>query len=75
MSENSTNKTVGLMSDDDGNPSSMRAMSVMALVIAGALALLPVLGVGDCTVESTIILWFLGAAFGGKVFQKFAEKK
>ena len=61
------------MTDDDGNPSSMRMMSMAALVAAICLAFMEALDKGD--VGSEIILYFLVAAFAPKAFQKFAEKK
>lgn len=66
--------------DDAGNRSSMRAMSCTAFVVAivGGVA------IGfteafwpDVDLESAeeIVKWLLGAAFGPKAVQKFAEAK
>ena len=63
-----------VLRDNDGNPSSMRLMMLISLAVAVALAGLLVFGVAKCPgpVEN-LALYFLGASFGGKVFQKFAE--
>lgn len=61
------------MSDDQGNPSSMRLMSMLALIIAGLLACAPVFGWSGGNSEH--VLYFLVAAFAPKAVQKFAEKK
>lgn len=63
------------MTDDQGNPSSMRLMSMLALLMAGALAFIEVfrcdLSGGD---NIQLVLYFLVAAFAPKAVQKFAEK-
>ena len=63
----------GLLTDDEGNPSSGRWMAFGALLIAAILALAPALGFVDQPVDNNLVLYFLLAAFGGKVGQKFAE--
>ena len=68
------NAVTQIFSDNEGHTSSMRIMAFLALLIAGALAILPTLGYGKCEVDSMSILWFLTASFGGKVFQKHLEK-
>lgn len=59
------------LEDNDGNPSAMRLMSMLALIIAGVLAALQVFG-SACDM-SDLVLYFLGAAFAPKAVQKFAE--
>ena len=64
-----------LLSDDKGNPSSMRLMSFLALCIAGLLALSMVMGWGSTegNKQTELVLYFLIAAFAPKAIQKFAE--
>ena len=62
-------------SDDQGNPSSMRLMSGMALAVAAGLAAVEVFGWGSNEGKTELILYFLVAAFAPKAVQKFAEKK
>ena len=61
------------LSDDDGNPSSMRLMSLLALVVAAGLAGVEVFGWGSGD-KTELVLYFLVAAFAPKAVQKFAEK-
>ena len=56
--------------DDEGNPSSMRLMCFMSLVTAIVLSV-AALFVNSFPTE--LVIYFLGAAMGGKVGQKFAE--
>ena len=62
-------------SDNQGNPSSMRLMSFLALLIAGGLAAIEVFGWGSGGSKTELVLYFLVAAFAPKSVQKFAEKK
>ena len=73
MSQNEK-KPVTFMSDDEGNPSAMRMMSMIALVIAILLAIAPIFNWGSGG-KSEHVLYFLIAAFAPKAMQKFAEKK
>lgn len=66
---------VTALTDDEGQPSSMRRMCAWALTIAGGLALADAFGLTAKDFDSQLILYFLMAAFGGKAGQKFAEKK
>lgn len=66
---------VTYLTDDKGNPSSMRMMAAGALLIAGALALLPMLPSVEANSDATLIGMFLTAAFGGKIWQKTTETK
>lgn len=61
------------MSDGDGNPSSMRLMSMLALIVAAVLACVEVFGWGSGSGKSELVLYFLVAAFAPKAVQKFAE--
>ena len=67
--------TKRFFSDDQGNPSSMRLMSMLALLVAAALAFIEVLGVGSADSKTELALYFLVAAFAPKAVQKFAEAK
>ena len=63
------------MTDDKGNPSSMRLMSLLALLIAGGLACVEVFSwglSGEGKIE--LVLYFLVVVFAPKAVQKFAEK-
>ena len=62
------------MTDDEGNPSSMRSMSLLALLVA-ALAGVEVSGVGNPESQTELVLYFLVAAFAPKAVRKFVEKK
>lgn len=59
--------------DPDGKPSTMRLMSFWALLVASVLALVPLWSGESPADNSTHVLLFLSAAFGGKVFQRFGE--
>ena len=63
----------GVLTDEHGNPSSMRWMAVGSFAVAAVLALLEPLGLASQPVNQDLILYFLIGAFGGKVGQKFAE--
>ena len=62
------------LSDNDGNPSSMRLMSLLALLVAAGLACVEVFGWGSEAEKTELVLYFLVAAFAPKAVQKFAEK-
>lgn len=62
------------LSDDQGNPSSMRLMSMLALIVAAILAFVEVMGWGSNGSKTELVLYFLVAAFAPKAVQKFAEK-
>ncbi len=62
------------LSDDKGNPSSMRLMSMLALIVAAVLAFVEVMGWGSNGSKTELVLYFLVAAFAPKAVQKFAEK-
>ena len=64
-----------LFSDDQGNPSSMRMMSMLALVVAAGLAAVEVFGWGSGEDNTELVLYFLVAAFAPKAVQKFAETR
>lgn len=53
----------------------MRVMSVLCVVIAGVIGLYSVGAGKDLSQAATLVGVFLAPAFGGKVVQKFAEKK
>ena len=59
--------------DKNGNPSSVRLMSLGALLIAIALAAIEVHGWGSGEGKNELVLYFLAAAFVPKAIQKFAE--
>ncbi len=63
------------LADDQGNLSSMRLMSMLALVVAAGLACVEVLGWGSGESKTALVLYFLVAAFAPKAVQKFAERK
>ena len=63
----------GWFTDKNGNPSSVRLMSLGALLIAIALAAIEVYGWGSGEGKNELVLYFLAAAFVPKAIQKFAE--
>ena len=77
----------GFLSDNSGKRSSMRIMTFIALLVASALALIQAipsllisLGHGAAVlpaakIDNNLVLYFLTAAFGGKVGHKFAETR
>ena len=60
--------------DNEGNPSSMRLMSILALAVAAGLAFVEVFEWGSAESKTELVLYFLVAAFAPKAVQKFAEK-
>lgn len=63
----------GWFTDKNGNPSSVRLMSLGALFVAMALAAIEVHGWGSGEGKNELVLYFLAAAFVPKAIQKFAE--
>ena len=62
------------LQDDDGNTSSMRLMSLISLLAAIGIAVLPFF-VDNHQGDNLHVLYFLTAAFAPKTVQKFAERK
>ena len=62
------------LNDSDDNPSSMRLMSLLALIVAAGLAFVEVFEWGSAESKTELVLYFLIAAFAPKAVQKFAEK-
>ena len=80
MSGNDANPATGsgsksYLTDDGGNPSSMRLMSMLALIVAALLAFIEAFGWGSGESKTELVLYFLVAAFAPKAVQKFAEGK
>ncbi len=69
-----TTRSKRFLSDDLGNPSSMRLMSMLALVVAAFLATVQIFEWGSDGDKTELVLYFLVAAFAPKAIQKFAEK-
>ncbi len=69
-----TPKPVGFLYEDNGNLSSMRLMSFIALIAAIIFGALTTLGAGKGPEGIYITIGFLLAAFAPKALQKFAEK-
>ena len=63
------------LSDDGGNPSSMRLMSMLALIVAAGLAFVEAFEWGSAESKTELVLYFLVAAFAPKAVQKFAENR
>lgn len=73
MSDDDKTPKVGIMTDDQGNPSSMRWMSMGCVVVAVLIAVYAMYqGKADPGIDLTLI--FLVAGLAPKTFQKFAEK-
>ncbi|MXZ28101.1 MAG: hypothetical protein F4222_08715 [Gammaproteobacteria bacterium] len=67
--------TKKFLSDNEGNPSSMRLMSMLSLIVAAGLALIEVMGWGECKGNTELVAFFVLGAFAPKAIQKFAERK
>lgn len=72
MSQENDRK-VGIFTDDQGNPSSMRWMSVGCVVFSAILAAWTMYA-GKTEPGLDLVLVFLVAGFAPKTVQKFAEK-
>lgn len=75
MDEQTPTRRKQFFSDDDGNPSSMRLMSMLSLIVAALLAAVEVMGWGSGDGNAELVLYFLLGAFAPKAVQKFAERK
>ena len=72
----SLNKTaVGFMTEDNGKYSSMRLMSLIALISAIAFGVVTIANPDSEGVGTNLTYSFLVAAFTPKAVQKFAEQK
>lgn len=73
------NQKTGWLEDNQGNPSAMRAMSMLSLFTAITFASFVVFSCADDITINEDIRWlitiFLLAAFAPKAVQKFAENK
>ena len=67
--------TVGFMKEDNGNYSSMRLMSLIALISAIAFGGITLANPEVKDVGTNLTFSFLVAAFTPKAVQKFAENK
>lgn len=56
----------GYMTDDQGNPSSMRLMSMLALIVAAVLAFVEVFGWGSGEGNTELVLYFLSGGICSK---------
>lgn len=63
------------MLSEDGDVSAMRIMSFFSLLVASILSFVGIYKKVDLGGLSSLVGIFVGAAFGGKVAQKFAEIK
>ena len=70
---NGTTQRIGVMTDDEGNPSSMRWMSVGCVVFTIIFGCWTMYA-GKTEPGLNLVLIFLVAGFAPKTFQKFAEK-
>ena len=71
----SPKNSVGFMNEDNGNYSSMRLMSLIALISAIAFGGFTLANPDVKEVGTNLTFSFLVAAFTPKAVQKFAEKK
>ena len=72
-------RQLGYLTDNQGNPSSMRLMSMFSFWVAAFLAVFPMIatlfGAKATPMEPGSVLIFLIGAFAPKAIQKFAENK
>ena len=62
------------LTDDEGNPSAMRLLSVASFVVAVGFGC--TIAAGDVDSDRLeLVIYFLVAAFAPKAVQKFAEKR
>ena len=73
VSETDVVNKKGWFTDSKGTPSSVRFMSLGALLMAIALALIEIHGWGSGETKNELVLYFLAAAFVPKAIQKFTE--
>lgn len=71
----SREKSVGFLDENNGNPSSMRLMSLIALISAIAFGGFTLLKPEVKDVGINLTFSFLVAAFAPKAVQKFAENR
>lgn len=67
--------TIKKLLSESSDLSCMRAMSLLSLLLAGAIAVIGLIKNVDLSALSLLVGVFVAAAFGGKVGQKFAEVK
>jgi len=72
---NQPKKSVGYLTDDSGNPSSMRMMSLISLIAAICIGSITMFKEDAQYVGINLTYSFLVAAFTPKTVQKFAENK
>jgi uncharacterized membrane protein YiaA len=63
------------MISESNDVSAMRIMSAFSLLVGSAIAIVGLYMQKDLNQLSTLCMVFVGAAFGGKVAQKFGENK
>lgn len=75
QSETETQKRLkGWLTDDEGNPSSIRLLSVASF--GAAVAFGAMIAIGDVgTDRLELVIYFIVGAFAPKAVQKFAEKR
>lgn len=70
---------MSMLNDHENKPSMMRTISLICVIVAAALAMNEALLAWNyperVPSDPTVILYFLGAAFGGKVGQRAVEMR
>ena len=66
---------IKLMFSESGEVSTMRVMCVVALIVGAAIGIYGIVESKDLTGTSMLAGVFVGAAFGGKAWQKVSELK
>ena len=63
-----------ILQDKEGKTSSMRIMAFFCVIVSAFIAIV-IIFKENCGGQTSLVIYFLTAAFGGKTFQKHLELK